>query len=136
MPKLGETLNYSTKAGHSGIPIREGYVIRLHRIAKLRNRGLGGERIYHDIFLWITRICKVKKGQQPKNRPVIVVKAYIPQSDTGGGTPIIRKRVVQRDTLVLYLREGYDIIARDIFCHHTDQSYKNFYKAIGLWREE
>ena len=124
--------SYSVKAGDSVYPIEEGFVFKLQKPYKVKNRKVGAI-VEHDAYLWIMKIHKGPKSKAPKDRKILITKVLIPKIKDLKNKYLIEKRNVQKETVCKYLLNyGYEVHARNVPYYYKKHDYYSFYVAVGL----
>lgn len=91
-------------------------------------------RIEHQIFIWVLTERKIiKKGVKPKRRGISVFYFYRPVATIYKEkyimTPI---KQVQFETVALYLRGGYKVLAEKITYNYRPEDVARFYNIVDL----
>jgi hypothetical protein len=119
------------RPGTSKYDITPKYVLRLKKRRTRLNKQIGGHA-EHYVYIWIQRPGRLKKGRQEKDRIFHVVYAYIPCLTAYEDKPIIERKEVQKESIALQLKDGYDIISRNVPFDWKPRSYERFYRLVGL----
>lgn len=119
------------KAGQSSYPIMAGHVFRLHdKIKKIEPKS--GLYQDHTAYLWILRLGRRKKDQQPKKRIVFVIQLLVPDKAAFQANVEVKKTSVQLEYIVTRLGRGYDLLSKNCRWNYTKWSLKNFYRLVGV----
>lgn len=122
----------TSKAFHCIYPIKEGNVVLLKNTRLLQCSALNYVSVPHQTYLWFQREFKRQPGVNPRDRKVRVLYCYVPSSPIWRNFYQVQSRVVQLDSMVRAMKDGYELIAQEIEFNYTDTAYKPFYIAIGL----
>jgi len=126
--------HYSRKARASVYPIKAGNVLSPLESLKIRNDRIGGKS-EHKLFIWVLReSVKRDETRWPKRRGVSVIFLWQPVESRLRRLYILEPiKKIQFESVVLYLRAGYRVVATGVSWHHKRQmDAKRFYKAIGI----
>ena len=129
----GQVPEYSKRRKDSIYPIKAGNVLLPDRTMTFFNRKVKA-RIEHQIFIWVLTERKIiKKGVKPKRRGISVFYFYRPvdtiYKEKYIMTPI---KQVQFETVALYLRGGYKVLAEKITYNYRPEDVARFYNIVDL----
>lgn len=121
---------YSRKGGDSIYPIRPGVIVRLD-IPRCRYNKRLKTKLDHDVYLWFQRMGS-QKGVQPKKRKWTVGVFYVPRIAGGKNKTLVIRKLMLKETLIIYLSKGYTLICEGVNFNYTDATWALAYQKIGL----
>jgi len=139
-------------AGQSKYPVRPGIVLKLHGDWRKYNKKINAY-VEHTCYLWIQRKMGNRPrnivrgshvnlppgeivGSQPRDHIFSVLLFYIPKIVGAEYKFMVyrQKRGMRKISIIRKIKrsDGYEIIGENCYFNHSKDSWRKFYKTIGL----